>query len=237
MIEGAEPAASLAFEVIDRSVKTQEEIISRLIDSRGGAGPASAAGAGVVGAVREGAASAPSRDGDAVVIPLAASRKLKTRSTAGAVARQADRIDLRGVRVLVVDDESDIREFVARALRSFGAEVALASSAREAVEALDRFRPQVLVSDIAMPGEDGCSLIRRIRKRPAEDGGQLPAMALTAFGREEDRARALAAGYQIYAVKPLAPETLADLVADLAGRIPGSSPMSLGCLPAEACIA
>ena len=130
---------------------------------------------------------------------------------------------LAGVRVLVVDDEPDARDLIARLLRARGAEVAAAASAAEAMEALGRGpRPDVLLSDIGMPDEDGYSLVRRIRAAEAGQGAPpLPAAALTAFARAEDRHRALEAGFQTHIPKPVAPLELAAVVAELAGRAQG----------------
>jgi PAS domain S-box-containing protein len=122
---------------------------------------------------------------------------------------------LRGVRALVVDDEPDARDLIGRILGRCGADVSVAASAREAVEALPHVRPDVLLSDIGMPEEDGYSLIRRIRALPVESGGGTPAIALTAFARSDDRARALDAGFHRHVTKPVEPAELAQAVAEL----------------------
>ncbi|MDB4930804.1 MAG: hypothetical protein JWM10_3288 [Myxococcaceae bacterium] len=124
--------------------------------------------------------------------------------------------DLTGVRVLVVDDEVDARELFAMVLESCGARVTIAASAAEAFAALQRERPQVLVSDIGMPGEDGHSLIRRVRALPAAAGGATPAVAVTAFTGAEHRARALAAGFDLHVAKPFEPAALVAVVRRLA---------------------
>ena len=95
----------------------------------------------------------------------------------------------------------------------------LAASAGEALKALERETPHVLVSDIGMPGEDGYELIRRVRLLPPERGGNIPAAALTAYAREDDRIRALLTGFQIHIPKPVNPAELAAVVATLAGRV------------------
>ncbi len=123
---------------------------------------------------------------------------------------------LEGLRVLAVDDEPDARELVIAALTQFGADVRTADSAEEAVRALSAWRPHVLLADIGMPVEDGYSLIRRIRARPPDKGGLTPAAALTAYAQPEDRARALAAGFQEHVAKPTTPGELARVVATLA---------------------
>jgi CheY-like chemotaxis protein len=136
---------------------------------------------------------------------------------------------LAGVRVAVVDDEDDMRDFLSTSLRSYGAEVTALSTAREALESLQRDVPHVLVSDIAMPGDDGFALIRRLRALPAERGGLLPAVALTAFAGGEDASRVLAAGYQVHLPKPVEPHRLAAVVARLAApaEAAGSEPSAL----------
>jgi signal transduction histidine kinase len=121
-----------------------------------------------------------------------------------------------GLRVLVVDDEPNTREMLALVLSGCGAEVTTVASAREALEALPRVRPDVLISDLAMPGEDGYALIRRVRALPAEEGGRVPAVALTAYALAEDRARALSAGFQLHLPKPVDPAELAAVVENLA---------------------
>jgi two-component system CheB/CheR fusion protein len=123
---------------------------------------------------------------------------------------------LAGIRVLVVDDHDDTREFVATVLGQYGAEVTTATSVRTAVAAFERAKPHVLVSDIAMPGEHGYSLIQTVRALPLEQGGRVPALALTAYVRPEDRERVLAAGYTQHLAKPIDPVALATAVAYLA---------------------
>ncbi|NUO49917.1 MAG: response regulator [Polyangiaceae bacterium] len=122
---------------------------------------------------------------------------------------------LRGVRVLVVDDEPDARELVAAVLSDAGATVETAGSATEGFDRFRIFRPNVLVSDIGMPDEDGYSLMRRIRSLPRAEGGWVPSMALTAFTREEDRSQAIGAGFTTHIGKPVNPEALASAVANL----------------------
>jgi CheY-like chemotaxis protein len=123
---------------------------------------------------------------------------------------------LTGLRVLVVDDAADARKMISAVLSQWGAEVRTSASTSEALEALEHWRPDVLVSDIGMPGEDGYALIHKVRERCKG----IPAAALTAYAREDDRKRALAAGYQIHVAKPVGPAELVATVADLAGRIP-----------------
>jgi CheY-like chemotaxis protein len=127
-----------------------------------------------------------------------------------------DRLD--GLRVLVVDDEHDTREMLRAGLGHCGAQVVTAGSAAEALEEIRRSPPHVLVSDIGMPGEDGYELVRKLRAMPAEGGGRVPAIALTAYARTEDRMQALRAGYQMHVPKPVELVELAAVVASLARR-------------------
>ncbi|MBD1920355.1 PAS domain-containing protein [Microcoleus sp. FACHB-831] len=125
---------------------------------------------------------------------------------------------LAGVRVLVVDDEPDTREFVTFALEQSGAKTSAAASTGEALEAIKSFRPDVIVSDIGMPEEDGYSFIGKVRSLAPKLGGTIPAIALTAYAREEDRLQALSAGFQMHVAKPIEPDDLVAIVASLAGR-------------------
>lgn len=125
-----------------------------------------------------------------------------------------------GVKVLVVDDEPDARALVKRVLEGCGAEVRVASSVVEALEVLRKYRPQVLVSDIGMPGEDGYDLMRQVRASGLS-ATKVPAVALTAFARSEDRRRAMMAGFQTHVAKPVDPAELVAVVASLAGRTGG----------------
>ena len=126
---------------------------------------------------------------------------------------------LKGLRVLAVDDEAEARDLLTAMLERCGAHVRVAASAWAALEALESWRPDVLVSDIGMPDEDGYALIRKVRALPAERGGRIPAVALTAYARTEDRVRALSSGYQVHVAKPVEPAELAAVVASLAGRV------------------
>lgn len=125
---------------------------------------------------------------------------------------------LDGLKLLVVDDEEDTLELMSRVLRDRGAEVHVAASAGEAIEAFSSARPDVIVSDVGMPGMDGYALIRKIRSLSLERGGLTPAVALTAYARNEDVQRAFAAGYQMHLAKPVDPSHLATVVANLGGR-------------------
>jgi signal transduction histidine kinase/ActR/RegA family two-component response regulator len=135
--------------------------------------------------------------------------------TTGSPSWIDDAPSLAGVRVLVVDDEEDARELVATILTRCGAEVEVANSASEGLATLQRRRPDVLLSDIEMPDEDGYSLIRRVRSLPGERGGLVPAAALTAYASAQDRAKALAAGFDVHVPKPIQPAELVAVVASL----------------------
>jgi hypothetical protein len=122
---------------------------------------------------------------------------------------------LQGLKVLVVDDNIDSLEMCCLSLEQLGAETRSAASCSVALDILDEWRPDVLISDLGMPGEDGFDLIRAVRSRSAEQGGSIPAAALTAYARDEDRARALDAGFQAHIPKPVEPLVLAAEVASL----------------------
>ena len=161
-----------------------------------------------------------------VTLPLAASRK-ETGEGARAQPAGAGEIPQRSapspdllcdLRVLLVDDEEDARNILGLILTSYEAEVRECASAADALRILDEWRPDVLVSDIGMPFEDGYGLMRKIRAREPERGGLIPALALTAYARSEDARRALEAGYQAHVAKPVEPAELAMAVASLVGR-------------------
>jgi CheY-like chemotaxis protein len=137
---------------------------------------------------------------------------------AAAAAPLAAARELAGLRVLVVEDEDDTRELIARALAQAGASVAAAGSAAEALSLVERGCPDVLVCDIGMPGEDGLSLIRKLRAGGDGKASALPAAALTAYAGAADRARILAAGFQRHLAKPIDFEELRRAVAELGGR-------------------
>ncbi|MEZ4431802.1 MAG: PAS domain-containing protein [bacterium] len=129
-------------------------------------------------------------------------------------------LDLGGLTVLVVDDQPDACEFVARLLAECGARAATATSARAALDAIREAPPEALVSDIGMPQMDGYELIRAVRALPADKGGRVPAIAMTAFARSTDRERALAAGFDRHLAKPVDPADLIATIASLTGRVP-----------------
>ena len=125
---------------------------------------------------------------------------------------------LAGLAVLVVEDEADTRELIVHALAGAGARVAAVASAGEALAQLDLQLPDVMVSDIGMPGDDGYALIHQLRSRGRLQGAELPVAALTAYAGPQDRARALAAGFQTFLAKPLDVAELVGAVAELGGR-------------------
>jgi CheY-like chemotaxis protein len=129
-----------------------------------------------------------------------------------------DASDLSGIRVLVVDDEADMREFLAFVLEDYGAQVTVVASAFQALETLRQEKPDILLSDIGMPEMDGYMLIRQIRAMPLEQGGKIPAIALTAYAGEVDKTQALSAGFTKYVAKPVEPAELATVVASLSLR-------------------
>ncbi|MBD1915696.1 response regulator [Phormidium sp. FACHB-322] len=136
-------------------------------------------------------------------------------STDPAAALPHPTLDLSGIRVFSVDDSADTREFLTVLLEQYGANVITAGSATEALAALKTLHPDVLISDIGMPEMDGYKLIRQVRALPPEQGGDIPAIALTAYARDEDRQQCLASGYQRHLSKPLDLEKLVQAVVEL----------------------
>jgi CheY-like chemotaxis protein len=130
----------------------------------------------------------------------------------------SDRPELGGVHVLIVEDDHDTREALTLLLQQFGALVTAAASAREGLRALVLLQPDILLSDLSMPGEDGYDLIRQVRALPPDRGGRIPAVAVTARTSAEDRRRTRAAGFQAHLAKPLDADELATIVARLVGR-------------------
>lgn len=153
-----------------------------------------------------------------VTFPLIAERIDSSVLNQSGEYSQMDRTSLNGLRVLVVDDEPDARQIITTLIQRTGAEVMACESAHEALEALEKWHPDVLMSDIGMPGEDGYSFINKVRSLPADRGGDVPAAAFTAYAREEDRQRALDAGYQMHIAKPVSSGQLVAMIAHLAGR-------------------
>jgi CheY-like chemotaxis protein len=125
---------------------------------------------------------------------------------------------LNGVHVLLVEDHEMVREVIGRLLMEYGAEVTATAGVGEALAAFGRDRPDVVLSDIEMPGEDGYTLIRKLRALPRDRGGQTPAAGLTGLSTVEDRARVLQAGFQCHLAKPVDARVLVTAVATLAAR-------------------
>ena len=156
-----------------------------------------------------------------VRLPLATLRATPTRDLAEGQATRASPQwerppEIAGLRVLVVDDERDARDLIATVLEYCGATVEHAGSVTEGLEKLERWRPDILLSDIGMPDEDGYALIRQVRSRPLEGGGSIPVASLTAYAGAEDRRRALHAGFNMHVAKPIEPAELVAVVANLA---------------------
>ena len=122
---------------------------------------------------------------------------------------------LAGVRVLVVDDDTDSRDFLVFALKDSGAIATAVNSASSALNVLVSFKPDVLISDIGMPEEDGYTLIRKVRTLPAAQGGQIPAIAVTAYAGDKDRHEAISAGFQRHLSKPVIPDALVNVIVEL----------------------
>jgi CheY-like chemotaxis protein len=131
---------------------------------------------------------------------------------------------LGGALVLMVDDEMDAREALCRTLEGAGAEVIAVGSTDEAMAAMQQRRPDVLVSDIGMPGRDGHELVRCMRALPRDRDGRVPAIALTAYASSEDRDHALRAGFDLHLAKPVESEELIAAVARLVPRNPALPP-------------
>ena len=161
-----------------------------------------------------------------VRLPLAPERELRAVSSDESLSEMprteefkdifTGKPDLTGLRVLLVDDDADTREMLCMVLKQYGAKVCVAASSAEALEAFLEWQPNILVSDLGMPDEDGFELIGKVRHLAPEQGGNIPAAALTAYIRDEERQRALAAGYQTHIPKPVNPKTLAAILAELA---------------------
>jgi CheY-like chemotaxis protein len=126
---------------------------------------------------------------------------------------------LTGVRVLIIDDDGDSRDLLTAILTLRDAQVTAVETVREALAAMRHARPDVILCDLAMPGDDGFALIRQVRSWPRDQGGEVPALALTAYARLEDSERALAAGFQLHLSKPVEPRDVVEAVARLAGSL------------------
>jgi PAS domain S-box-containing protein len=183
-------------------------IVKQLVELHGGSITAKSAGEG---------------HGATFIVTLPLSPVLPAESRVHPTASKArslefGQVDLRGVKVLVVDDEPDARTLIRRVLTECGAEVIAAESASHGLEQLLSNRPHVVVSDIGMPVKDGYQFIREVRNLDEAKGGRTPAIALTAFARSEDRMRAMLAGYQVHVAKPIEPQELAVTVHTLSRR-------------------
>jgi signal transduction histidine kinase/CheY-like chemotaxis protein len=158
-----------------------------------------------------------------VALPIASVRDVSSGESrddaAGGRLASENPPSLVGVRALFVDDEADARELITMMLAGGGAEVRTAVSAAEALVACEEWRPDILIADIGMPGEDGYTLMKELRAREKARGGHIPAIALTAYTRREDRLNALSAGYEYHVPKPVEPEELMVVVASLIDRI------------------
>jgi hypothetical protein len=151
-----------------------------------------------------------------VVHPEVDSEGERRHPTAGPVALITDTcVEIEGIKVLVVDDEPDARALIKRVLEECKAVVTTASSAAEAMGLLKESPPDIIISDIGMPDEDGYAFIKRVRSLPADQGGLVPAIALTAYARAEDRMGAMLAGFEQYLVKPVEPAELITVVSVL----------------------
>lgn len=149
--------------------------------------------------------------------PLLADRSEPVVAHSGEIST-IDHHSLDGLRVLIVDDEPEAREIISTVITRTGGEVTACTTAKEAFAKLLEWKPDVILSDIAMPDEDGYSFIGKVRSLPPEKGGETPAAALTAYARDIDRRQALAAGYQMHIAKPIGASQLVTMVARLAGR-------------------
>jgi CheY-like chemotaxis protein len=127
-------------------------------------------------------------------------------------------VRLDGVHVLLVEDDDDSRKLLGTILKRYGARVTSTKSAKEALTVFQDELPDVMISDIGMPDEDGYELIRKLRLAPPDKGGLIPAIALTGYATRKDRERALTAGYQQHMAKPIEQRDLIDAIAALVGR-------------------
>jgi CheY-like chemotaxis protein len=125
---------------------------------------------------------------------------------------------LNGLRILYVEDDVDSRQALAAVLMQYDAEVRTVATVHEALGLLTNWRPDLLISDIGLPDEDGYDLIRKVRARQPEDGGTIPAIALTGYAGVSEHELALSAGYQKYLVKPIKPENLAEIIGTIVGN-------------------
>jgi len=158
-----------------------------------------------------------------VTLPIAAETKAADLNTKE-IPKDADREFLKDVKILLVEDDKDSRDMLAVTFGFYGMEVMTAASACEALEAMRSFQPEILVSDLGLPGEDGFSLIRKIRSLPAGQGNAIPAIALTGYVSLQDQAIARRSGYQEHISKPVDIEKLADVIYRLLKKKPALPP-------------
>jgi CheY-like chemotaxis protein len=137
----------------------------------------------------------------------------------GEIIASEARPSLKNLKILVVDDEAGAREVAETILMQAQAKVRTAEGANAALDILDEWRPDVLVADIGMPNIDGYDFIRQVRARGSQNGGNVPAAALTAYARTQDRLRVLSAGFQMHVPKPIQPDELIAVIASLAKRM------------------
>ncbi len=137
--------------------------------------------------------------------------KLQTQTAPRGIRKET----LKGLRLLIVDDDDNTREMLSEVLCLYGADVRAADGAAKALAILQAWLPDVLVSDIGMPDEDGYTLVRKVRMLPATRGGETPAIALTGYAGPEDRAHALSAGVQVFVAKPVDLDELIDRILEL----------------------
>ena len=178
-------------------------IVRSLVEAHGGSVSADSAGPGT---------------GTTFTVKLLASVEVLAGTRSPSDQMPVVRRPLRGVRVLIVDDEQDARDVIADVMTEAGADVTKAGSAAEAFQLLQLDPPHLLISDIGMPNEDGYQLLRRIRALPPEKGGDVPAIALTAYARQEDIRAAAEAGFQLHLAKPVKTEKLLEAISVWARR-------------------
>jgi PAS domain S-box-containing protein len=183
-------------------------IVKHLVELHGGTVRAKSPGEGKGSTFIVSLSMAPMRSGEKREHPTAHS----------APTLDCREVSLEGIKVLLVDDEADARTLISRFLTECKAEVLAVASADEGLDVIADFAPHVVISDIGMPGKDGYQFIREIREKDATSGRKIPAVALTAFARSEDRTRAMMAGYQVHISKPIEPQELLATVGSLTGR-------------------
>ncbi|MDX2098808.1 MAG: response regulator, partial [Leptolyngbyaceae cyanobacterium bins.59] len=150
-----------------------------------------------------------------VLLPLAKTQGEDSPDPARRSSPDADPFSLANLKILVVDDEVDMRDLIVTILEETGAMVKVAASAAEALVAMTEFKPEMILSDVGMPDVNGYEFLRQVRCLPPEQGGRIPAIALTAYAGEVDQQQALTAGFQRHLAKPIEPEALVDAIVTL----------------------